>query len=643
MSVQEEQQSNSPSSMDGARIISYNFSEGERPGGIKIRAKIRVVSGRQAAALNERQAEAIRELLIWARQQRTAAEQRAVVGLVPVALRRAHLHQPPMQDPVESLSRQLRMSRERLPEGFVITRYYWDVESGRDRPGPAQPDRHVAEVRRRRHSPRRRNGRAARRDPGREAAVRGGDLREHRADRPRHLRRAPAGNASCNAAGVLILATDEPIDAAAPDDAVHLVRRVKQGIAEYFRYNLKTQMWEGLKEYAISGHNTGRCPYGYPEDRTPHPNPMKANMGATRARLITDPERGPWVTRCSSGGCTRSCHPTASPAGWTTGSPRARARHPVEPRHRPHHPGQPQVHRQGRHRPHPQRRRPPRRAEDTQGPPRALDMGRRRQRAPRPGQHGTVGSRPGRRPRARQRPRPPGRRPAPRLPATVPHPLRPVPAAHVRQAQPRPAPARRTYYWVCPHNPNNPRHAAKHPDHVRASVPDHDITAAVDHIINGLLGHDRAAMLAALLPATQAEADQRNQQRAEELRRPGHPERDRAERPHHPARPDGQRHQPRRQRHARAHHRPVHRTVRRAAKPSRPSWTPSPPASRAADDPALIDELPYAAACIADAPDERQSRASTTRSTSRPSTAPTASRPPYGQPSPTPPPASSPP
>jgi hypothetical protein len=35
-----------------------------------------------------------------------------------------------MQDPVESLGKQLRLSRDRLPEGFVITRYYWDVESG---------------------------------------------------------------------------------------------------------------------------------------------------------------------------------------------------------------------------------------------------------------------------------------------------------------------------------------------------------------------------------------------------------------------------------------------------------------------------------------------------------------------------------
>jgi len=35
-----------------------------------------------------------------------------------------------MQDPVESLGKQLRLSRDRLPEGFAITAYYWDVESG---------------------------------------------------------------------------------------------------------------------------------------------------------------------------------------------------------------------------------------------------------------------------------------------------------------------------------------------------------------------------------------------------------------------------------------------------------------------------------------------------------------------------------
>jgi hypothetical protein len=61
---------NPGSIMDGARIISYNFNEGERPGGMKVRAKIRIVRGKQAEAVAAAQAEAIRELLIWVRQQR---------------------------------------------------------------------------------------------------------------------------------------------------------------------------------------------------------------------------------------------------------------------------------------------------------------------------------------------------------------------------------------------------------------------------------------------------------------------------------------------------------------------------------------------------------------------------------------------
>jgi hypothetical protein len=67
---QGKQASNPGSIMDGARIISYNFNEDERPGGMKVRAKIRVVSGKQAEAVLAAQVEAIRELLIWVRQQR---------------------------------------------------------------------------------------------------------------------------------------------------------------------------------------------------------------------------------------------------------------------------------------------------------------------------------------------------------------------------------------------------------------------------------------------------------------------------------------------------------------------------------------------------------------------------------------------
>jgi hypothetical protein len=70
-SDQEKHDGNSNLIMGGTRIISYNLSEGERPGGMKVRFKVRVETGRKAAVAEARQADAIRELLRWARQHRT--------------------------------------------------------------------------------------------------------------------------------------------------------------------------------------------------------------------------------------------------------------------------------------------------------------------------------------------------------------------------------------------------------------------------------------------------------------------------------------------------------------------------------------------------------------------------------------------
>jgi hypothetical protein len=53
------------------QVISYNIDEGERPDGLKVRFKVTIVTGKHAAALDARQAEAIRELLLWTRQHRT--------------------------------------------------------------------------------------------------------------------------------------------------------------------------------------------------------------------------------------------------------------------------------------------------------------------------------------------------------------------------------------------------------------------------------------------------------------------------------------------------------------------------------------------------------------------------------------------
>jgi hypothetical protein len=67
---QEEHDGNSSGNIDYPRIISYNLNEDERPGGIKVRFKIRIETGKKAAVLNQQQAEAIKELLLWARHHR---------------------------------------------------------------------------------------------------------------------------------------------------------------------------------------------------------------------------------------------------------------------------------------------------------------------------------------------------------------------------------------------------------------------------------------------------------------------------------------------------------------------------------------------------------------------------------------------
>jgi hypothetical protein len=69
---QEYQDGNSPEIGSATRIISYNLNEEERPGELKVRFKVRVETGKKAAAVDAAQAEAIKELLQWARRYRTS-------------------------------------------------------------------------------------------------------------------------------------------------------------------------------------------------------------------------------------------------------------------------------------------------------------------------------------------------------------------------------------------------------------------------------------------------------------------------------------------------------------------------------------------------------------------------------------------
>ncbi len=91
--------------------------------------------------------------------------------------------------------------------------------------------------------------------------------------------------------GIPLFATDEPADITGVNATTVLVRRVKQGVAEWYRLQLKEKAWKGWAEHNAAGWNVGVPPYGYLAERHQHPNPMKASQGHTKTRLVADPDR----------------------------------------------------------------------------------------------------------------------------------------------------------------------------------------------------------------------------------------------------------------------------------------------------------------------------------------------------------------
>ena len=64
----EEHPSNSLAAIPESTIYSYNMDDTKTPGGLKVRWKVRVVSGPAAARYDARLNQAITELLQWASQ-----------------------------------------------------------------------------------------------------------------------------------------------------------------------------------------------------------------------------------------------------------------------------------------------------------------------------------------------------------------------------------------------------------------------------------------------------------------------------------------------------------------------------------------------------------------------------------------------
>jgi DNA invertase Pin-like site-specific DNA recombinase len=199
-----------------------------------------------------------------------------------------------MQDPVASLRRQIRASRAWLPPGWFISAWYWDVESGgldlearghgtawRAFTGAGLPrDGGLADLLAEAASP-----------APRFAAVICEDIERSGRDTFNALRLEKKLSRS----SIPLFATDEPAVIDGVNATTVLVRRMKQGVAEWFRLQLKEKTWKGLVEHALDGWNIGPAPYGYRADRIAHPVPAKASQGRTKTRLAPDPQRAPVV------------------------------------------------------------------------------------------------------------------------------------------------------------------------------------------------------------------------------------------------------------------------------------------------------------------------------------------------------------
>ena len=198
-----------------------------------------------------------------------------------------------MQDPKASLSRQIRAARAWLPPGWFITAWYWDIESGgldlearsrgqawRAVAGDIPRDGGMADL----------LAEAATPAP-KFAAVVCEDIERSGRDTFNALKLEKKLSRS----GIALFATDEPAVIEGVNATTVLVRRMKQGVAEWFRIQLKEKTWKGLVEHALDGWNIGPAPYGYTADRIPHPVPAKASQGRTKTRLALDPARAPVV------------------------------------------------------------------------------------------------------------------------------------------------------------------------------------------------------------------------------------------------------------------------------------------------------------------------------------------------------------
>jgi len=426
---------------------------------------------------------------------------------VPVAIL-ARTSTTTMQDPVASVRRQIRSCQQWLPQGWFVVAVYSDVESG----GTDLESRSLTD------SWRVLTDAGLQRDGGmadllaeaaspspRFAVVVCEDIERSARDTFNALKLEKELSRS----GIPLFATDEPADIAGVNSTSLLVRRVKQGVAEWYKLQLKEKTWKGFVEHSAEGWNIGFPPHGYAADRRPHPNPAKAAQGRTKTRLILDPATAPavaaiftWRTVDKLGVPTIAGRLNADPAaypppggkpGWTVATIRAILANPKYTGHMVF----------GRRRTRNGRTVPAPMDQWLWSPepshPAIVDMDTWAEAQQIGAAHSTSHDNP--------RPNPAGR--------IYPYRSR----VFCRDCQRRLAanPFPNTVYWRCHHDPANPRHVAAHPDHPRTvQVPETALDQITrDFLATRVFGPGRAALLAEQIPATDAEAQaQRDQQTA---------------------------------------------------------------------------------------------------------------------------------
>ncbi|NUR03994.1 MAG: recombinase family protein [Streptomyces sp.] len=206
-----------------------------------------------------------------------------------------------LQDPTLSLPRQLRVCQRALPEGAVITAHFYDVESGRT----ALADRGRGAAHEQMDIPVPRDG-----DIG--ALLREASRPDRRFDAvicesidriARRARVATEFEYRLEQAGVVLWAADEPIRMVGASRRGRsatevLIRRVKQGVAEWYVTELLEKSWAGFETHTEQGYNVGKPCYGYRARRVPHPVPARRAKGMKKTLLKAHPVEGPVVSKC---------------------------------------------------------------------------------------------------------------------------------------------------------------------------------------------------------------------------------------------------------------------------------------------------------------------------------------------------------